>query len=142
MEKDRDIERLLKSVPPPPLPVGLRQRVLGGAAQRAANRAVLTPLLRVCFIVSAAILITALAADAMISRKEAVRTAALFPVSALPEASAEDPVLKAEIYAAFPNAERFLKKRVSRSHDGLNLRALRLSGRDMNIKEEFNGYEN
>jgi len=113
-ERKRDIEELLKNIPLAPVPPGLRGRILGGIARRRSERAVLTPLLRVCCIASVVIFFSALAADAILTRQEAVRTATFFPSAVQPADSAEDPMLRTDVLAGIPNSGKMLMNRVFR----------------------------
>jgi hypothetical protein len=134
-ERNQDIEELLKNIPPVSVPPGLRGRILGGIAKRRAERTVLSPLLRVCFIVSMVVSFSALAADAILARREGIRTAALFPSAVQPAEMAEDPILQADVLAAIPNDGKMLENCVFRPVAKPDRRSL-LSSIERDLLEE------
>jgi len=138
-ERDGDIEQRLKGVLPP-IPPGLRERILNGAAKRKKDRTALTPLLRICLVVSTVIFVAALAADAVLTHKEAIRTAALIGPAGQPAGLIEDPIMRADILAAIPRAEITFAERDARSGDKPIFRRLRLSGIKELLKEESDAF--
>jgi len=142
-EKEWDIERLLQSVRMPPLPPGLRKRILEGATARRSERRLLPPFLRVCFVTSIFIFVMALAADAFISRREAIQARA-FASPSLPDSTAEDPTLKEEIYSVFPKAAKISKGRYMPGEFRPHRQPRRASGpgKMRQIEEEIDGFEN
>jgi len=142
-DQDRDVEERLRGIGPSPIPAGLRERILSGTAKRLKERAVLTPHLRVCFIVSVFVCAASLAVDAFLSQRAAVQIAVFFPNVYEPEVTAEDPLFQAEIFAAIPDAKRLLKFRMPREHSGQKQLPFEQRGLENleRIEEEINGYK-
>jgi hypothetical protein len=112
------IEETLKRLVPRAVPAGLGDRVVGRALGSRGN-ALVTPRLRTVAAVSVALALTALVGDAVVSRRQSGRLAALLHGPVVPQpAGDEAATLWAELGPVLGDLDRFRREEIVLSRRG------------------------
>jgi hypothetical protein len=140
--RELDVEKLLESVAPEPAPHGLKGRVLRAVQEHRAGRAVLSPLLRLCFAGCTVILVIAIAADAALERRENAGLTALLGPQIQPEEQSIDSVLFGDIFGGSPSAAGMLELRILLTGERPDFRIRSYVNQRVFFEEDINGHEN
>lgn len=140
--RELDVEKLLESVVPEPAPHGLKGRVLRAVQEHRAGRAVLSPLLRLCFAGCTVILVIVIAADATLERRENASLTALLGPQVQPEEQSIDLALFGDIFGGSPSAPGMLELRILLAGERPDFRVRSYVNQRVFFEEDINGHEN
>lgn len=140
--RELDVEKLLESVAPEPAPHGLKGRVLRAVQEHRAGRAVLSPLLRLCFAGCTVILVIVIAADATLERRENTSLTALLGPQVQPEEQSIDLALFGDIFGGSPSAPGMLELRILLAGERPDFRVRSYVNQRVFFEEDINGHEN
>jgi hypothetical protein len=140
--RELDVEKLLESVAPEPAPHELKGRVLRAVQDDRAGRAVLSPLLRLCFAGCIVILVIVVAADAALERRENASLTAFLGPQVQPEEQSIDLALFGDIFGGSPSAARMLELRILLAGERPNPLVRPFTNQRVFFEEDINGHEN
>lgn len=140
--RELDVEKLLESVAPEPAPHGLKGRVLRAVQEHRAGKAVLSPLLRLCFAGCAVILVIVIAADAALEHRENAGLTALLGPQVQPEEQSIDLALFGDIFGGSPSAAGMLELRILLAGERPNFRIRSYVNQRVFFEEDINGHKN